>query len=88
MARRARAFAAWAALSLLTACGDPGSAVDGPPPKAVGVEGAPAALGAAGAGQGRTLAAVRARGYLVCGVQWTAPVFCPACRAPTGAGWR
>ncbi|WP_233586762.1 amino acid ABC transporter substrate-binding protein [Caulobacter sp. 602-1] len=69
MARRARAFAVCAALSLLTACGDPGSAVDGPPPKAVGVEGAPAVLGAAGAGQGRTLAAVRARGYLVCGVQ-------------------
>ena len=48
-------------VGLLTGCGDPGSAVDGPPPKAVGVEGAPVALGATGAGQGRTLAAVRAR---------------------------
>lgn len=77
MARRAKGLAARVAagllagplVGLLAGCGDPGSAVDGPPPKAVGVEGAPVALGQAGAGQGRTLATVRARGYLVCGVQ-------------------
>lgn len=66
---RARGLGAALALLALAGCGDPGSAVDGPPPKAVGVEGAPAVTGGAGAGQGATLAAVRGRGFLVCGVQ-------------------
>ena len=52
----------------LAACGNPGSAVDGPAPTAPGVEGAPSgATGAPGA-QGATLRTVKARGRLICGV--------------------
>lgn len=64
----ARLLAA-AALVGLGACGDPGSAVDGPPPAAAPVKGAPAASGPAGpAAQGATLKAVKSRGRLNCGV--------------------
>jgi general L-amino acid transport system substrate-binding protein len=57
------------ALMLLSGCRDPGSAVNEPPPRAVGVEGAPVMAGpGGGAGQGATLRAIRARGYLLCGV--------------------
>lgn len=52
-------FAVAALAASLTACGNPGSAVDGPPPAAVAVDGAPSAsVGNAGA-QGATLRAVK-----------------------------
>jgi len=58
-----------ALLVALAGCGDPGSAVDAPPPEAVAVEGAPGADGGiARGGQGVTLRAVRSRGRLICGV--------------------
>ncbi len=61
----------WAIVVLaggLVSCGDPGSAVDTPPPDAVAVEGAPQAGAPSAKGQGATLRTVRARGRLVCGV--------------------
>jgi general L-amino acid transport system substrate-binding protein len=61
-------LAVFVLLGSLAACGNPGSAVDGPPPEAVAVDGAPAANGPAMGGQGATLKAVKARGRLVCGV--------------------
>ncbi|MDG2522939.1 amino acid ABC transporter substrate-binding protein [Caulobacter segnis] len=61
--------AAIAAVSMgLQACGDPGSAVDEPPPLAAGVEGAPTAQPGQAPAAGQTLRAVKARGYLLCGV--------------------
>ena len=61
-------IAAVALASCLTACGNPGSAVDGPPPEALGVEGAPSTNGPVMGAQGATLRTVKARGRLVCGV--------------------
>lgn len=52
----------------LAACGDPGSAVNEPPPQAVALEGAPGDLAPRTASGGSTLRAIRARGYLLCGV--------------------
>lgn len=58
-----------AAAMLLAGCGDPGSAVDEPPPQAAALEGAPQDNAIAGPVRGgATLAAVRRRGYLLCGV--------------------
>ena len=57
------------ALLSLAACGDPGSAVDGPAPSAAPVKGAPAANGPSGPViQGATLKAIKGRGRLTCGV--------------------
>jgi general L-amino acid transport system substrate-binding protein len=61
-------IASLALAGLLVGCGDPGSAVDGPPPEAVAVEGAPSATGVMRGAQGATLKAVKARGRLICGV--------------------
>jgi general L-amino acid transport system substrate-binding protein len=52
----------------LAACGNPGSAVNGPTPAAKGVEGAPAANAGNSGAQGATLRTVKARGRLICGV--------------------
>jgi general L-amino acid transport system substrate-binding protein len=58
-----------ALLSLLAACGDPGSAVDEPAPGAQTVPGTPAASGPSGpVVQGATLKAMRGRKRLNCGV--------------------
>lgn len=58
-----------AALLALTACKDPGSAVNEPAPTGPGVKGAPdLALGEAVKAQGATLRTVRARRRLICGV--------------------
>jgi len=65
---RLKALMAASALLLVAGCGDPGSAVNEPPPQAVGLEGAPTDATARGVSGGSTLRAVRARGYLVCGV--------------------
>jgi general L-amino acid transport system substrate-binding protein len=57
------------AIFTLSGCKDPGSAVDEPPPAAVGVKGAPdPSLAEAAKQQGATLRAVKARGRLNCGV--------------------
>jgi len=61
-------IASLALAAALAGCGDPGSAVDGPPPEAVAVEGAPATSGALRGAQGATLKTVKARGRLICGV--------------------
>ncbi|MBX7247787.1 MAG: amino acid ABC transporter substrate-binding protein [Caulobacteraceae bacterium] len=61
-------LAVFAVLGSLAACGNPGSAVDGPPPEAVAVDGAPSANGPAMGAQGATLKTVKARRRLVCGV--------------------
>jgi general L-amino acid transport system substrate-binding protein len=58
-----------AALLALSACKDPGSAVNEPPPTAAAVKGAPdPALAEASKQQGQTLRSVKARGLLNCGV--------------------
>ncbi|MFN3514837.1 MAG: amino acid ABC transporter substrate-binding protein [Phenylobacterium sp.] len=62
------AILATAALLALGGCGDPGSAVDEPPPQAAAVEGAPSEAALRPTQRGATLRAVRARGYLLCGV--------------------
>jgi general L-amino acid transport system substrate-binding protein len=60
---------AGAALLALSACKDPGSAVDEPPPTAAALKGAPdPALAEASKQQGQTLRAVKARGLMNCGV--------------------
>jgi len=57
------------ALLALSACKDPGSAVNEPPPTAAAVKGAPdPALAEMSRQQGQTLRAVRERGRLNCGV--------------------
>ena len=69
MIKQATSLAAASLVLTLAACGDPGSAVDEPPPSAVAVEGAPSeSLGTAGRGQGVTLRTVRSRGFVNCGV--------------------
>lgn len=61
-------LASLALAGLLAACGDPGSAVDGPPPEAIEVEGAPSTSGVVRGAQGATLRTVKARRRLICGV--------------------
>jgi general L-amino acid transport system substrate-binding protein len=55
-------------MAALAACGDPGSAVNEPPPRAAALEGAPSEQALRPASGGSTLRAVRTRGYLLCGV--------------------
>ena len=61
-------IACLALAGLVAGCGDPGSAVDGPPPEAVAVEGAPSSTAGMRGAQGATLKTVKARGRLICGV--------------------
>lgn len=64
-----RRIAAAAILLALGACGDPGSAVDDPPPAVAPVDGAPdASLAESRRATGDTVRAIKARGRVRCGV--------------------